>query len=153
MVREGIDVQVIDVASGEDITRLILTQIIAENAKGADSTFPLDMLRQMVIASGRVGGDGLMGYMKAMSEMYQNTFRAFTPSASPFPSPSPFDFGQQHFGAPRAPEPPAGAASQQAGPSTVEELRRRVEELERMMEQNSPKGAGKTKRASRQKHM
>jgi len=145
MVREGTDVQVIDVASGEDITRLVLTQIIAENAKGADSTFPLDMLRQMVIASGRVGGDGLMGYMKAMSEMYQNTFRAFAPAASPF------DFPPQHFGPQRAPEPPADAASQQSAPATVEELRRRVEELERMMEQHSGKGSGKTKRTGREK--
>ena len=32
-VQRGCDVRVIDVASGEDITRVILTQIIAEGAK------------------------------------------------------------------------------------------------------------------------
>ena len=33
LVQQGHDVQVVDAASGEDLTRLILTQIIAEGAK------------------------------------------------------------------------------------------------------------------------
>jgi len=53
MVRDGHDVQVVDAATGEDLTRLVLTQIIVEQAKAPDSTFPLDVLRQMVVASGK----------------------------------------------------------------------------------------------------
>ena len=122
MVREGTEVQVVDATSGEDLTRQVLTQIIAENAKVSDSAFPIDMLRQMVIASGRMGQEGMLGYMKAMSQMYESTFRAFVPPAQPKELPS------------------------------VEELRRRVEDLERMVEKNaSGKTAPKGKRASRAK--
>ena len=53
MLKKGHDVRVVDAASGKDITRLILTQIIIEDAKTPDSTFPLDLLRQMIITSGR----------------------------------------------------------------------------------------------------
>ena len=51
LVQQGCDVQVVDAASGEDITRLILTQIIAEGAKSSGSNFPLDILRQTNIDS------------------------------------------------------------------------------------------------------
>lgn len=136
MVRDGMDVQVVDAASGEDLTRMVLTQIIAENAKVSDSGFPVDMLRQMVIASGRVGQEGIVGYMKAMSDMYQNTFKAF--GAAP---PLPFDFVSQ--------EP---AVEDDATSPSVEELRRRVEDLERMVEKSARgKSARKSKPASRPK--
>lgn len=111
MVRDGVDVQVVDASTGEDLTRVVLTQIVAEKAKGPDSVFPIDVLRQMVIASGQVGRDGMLGYMKAMSEMYQNTFKAFAGSRLPF----------------AAPANTPGAS----GEPSVDELRRRVEELER----------------------
>ena len=44
LIRDGRDVQVVDAATGEDITRPVLTQIIMDQAKEPDSTFPLDML-------------------------------------------------------------------------------------------------------------
>ena len=53
LVREGHDVRVVDAATGEDLTRLILAQIVVEDAKAPDSVFPLDVLRQMIVASGR----------------------------------------------------------------------------------------------------
>jgi polyhydroxyalkanoate synthesis repressor PhaR len=84
MLQRGEDVQVVDAATGEDITRLILTQIIAEDAKTTDSTFPLDVLRQMVIATGRAGQEGTLKYMKAMLDFYQNSYRMMAPAVSPF---------------------------------------------------------------------
>src|SRR5689334_20533340 len=68
MVREGAEIQVIDVASGEDLTRVVLTQIIVENAKEPDSGFPVDLLRQMIMASGKAGKNGLISYMQTMSD-------------------------------------------------------------------------------------
>ncbi len=62
----------------------ILTQIIVEDAKTTDSSFPLDVLRQMVIASGRVGQEGTLKYMKAMLDFYQNSYRMMAPTANPF---------------------------------------------------------------------
>ena len=53
LLQQGNDVQMVDATTNEDITRLILTQIIVEDAKAPNSTFPVDLLRQMVITSGR----------------------------------------------------------------------------------------------------
>jgi len=84
ILQQGNDVQVIDATSGEDITRLILTQIIVEDAKTADSSFPLDLLRQMVITSGRLSQESTLKYMKAMLDIYQNTYRMMAPQLNPF---------------------------------------------------------------------
>src|ERR1700739_79547 len=88
LLQQGNEVQVVDASTGEDITRLILTQIIVEDAKTPESSFPLDLLRQMVMASGRASQEGALQYMRAMLDMYQNAYRAM-------PSPlSAFDFMQ-----------------------------------------------------------
>jgi polyhydroxyalkanoate synthesis repressor PhaR len=84
MLRRGKDVQVVDVATGEDITRLILTQIIVEGAKAPDSNFPLDILRQMVVASGRASQESALLYTKAMLDLYRNTYQAMSPALDPF---------------------------------------------------------------------
>jgi polyhydroxyalkanoate synthesis repressor PhaR len=140
MVRDGTEVQVIDAASGEDLTRLVLTQIIVEDVKAPGSGFPLDVLRQMVIASGRVSRETVVKYTKAMFDMYQNTYRALAPSLTPF------DFMQSMMGnAPRAAPAPSPAAPPEAertppaaGPSpqdaaAIEEMRQRIEDLERRL--------------------
>ena len=82
MVREGKDVKVKDAVTGEDLTRLVLTQIIVERAKAADSDFPVDVLRQMVVASGRATQETMLKYMKAAVDMYQDAYRAISPTLS-----------------------------------------------------------------------
>src|SRR5439155_20923440 len=84
MLQQGNDVQVVDASTNEDITRLILTQVIVEDAKTPNSTFPLDLLRQMVVASGRASQESALKYMKTMLEIYQNTYRAMVPPINPF---------------------------------------------------------------------
>ena len=81
LVRDGYDVRVVDASTGEDITRLVLAQIVLEDAKAADSVFPLDVLRQMIVASGKATQEGALRYMKAMLEMYQNAYRAMPGNA------------------------------------------------------------------------
>jgi polyhydroxyalkanoate synthesis repressor PhaR len=134
LVRDGHDVRVIDAASGEDITRLILAQIVLDDAKTPESVFPLDVLRQMIVASGRATQDNALRYMKAMMQMYQSAYRAM-------PSPlNPFQFLPGAWGQDQKDQPPPDGV-QAADPglhrpppagqsSEVEELRRRVEELE-----------------------
>jgi polyhydroxyalkanoate synthesis repressor PhaR len=51
LIRQGEDVQVVDARTGEDLTRVILTQIIVEDVKGGPSGLPLDLLRQLVMAT------------------------------------------------------------------------------------------------------
>src|SRR5271169_4574512 len=84
LVQEGHDVQVVDAATGEDLTRLVLTQIIVQHAKEPGSAFPLDILRQMVVACGKVTQGTTLKCMKAVLDMYQNAYRAMTPPVNPF---------------------------------------------------------------------
>ena len=72
LVRNGKDVQVIDSATGEDITRVTLTQIIVENAKGQPAGLPLELLRQLIVATDHVGQEFIMWYLKSAVETYQN---------------------------------------------------------------------------------
>jgi polyhydroxyalkanoate synthesis repressor PhaR len=130
LVKEGHDVEVVDAATGEDLTRLVLTQIIVEHAKEPDSAFPIDVLRQMVVASGKVTQEGAVNYMKAVFDMYQNAFRAVTPPLAPFdflraPQAAPAE-------APSGPGPhhPRGKEDEAAD---VSGLRQRIEELEALV--------------------
>lgn len=70
LVRNGTDVQVLDAATGEDITRVTLTQIIVEDAKGQPSGLPLELLRQLIVASDRVGQEFIMWYLKSAFDAY-----------------------------------------------------------------------------------
>lgn len=145
-VRRGYEIRVIDVASGEDITRVILTQIIAEGAKTPDSGFPLDILRQMVIASGRASQESALRYTKAMLDLYQSTYRAMTPTLNPF------DFlqGTPEPGARPDNEVRTDMTSAQADPNgrDLEELSRlkeRVAQLEKLIPSLSSKPSPKKK--------
>lgn len=146
-VQRGYEVRVIDVASGEDITRVILTQIIAEGAKTPDSSFPLDILRQMVIASGRASQESALRYTKAMLDLYQSTYRAMAPALNPF------EFMQNAAGseAEGGGEPQTGpeAKSPTGGDPHLEEvdhLKERVAELEKMVSSFTAKGSGRKQR-------
>jgi len=135
LVRDGNEVQVLDAATGEDITRLILTQIIVEHAKSPNSVFPLDALRQMVVASGRATQESALKYAKAAFEMYQTALQAMAPGLNPF------DFmnrpAQTHATAVESPpdsksggtEAPSHSPAVSEG-DEVAELRGRLEELE-----------------------
>jgi polyhydroxyalkanoate synthesis repressor PhaR len=149
MVRDGQDVQVLDAATGEDLTRLVLTQIIVEQAKEPDSAFPVDVLRQMVVASGKATQETTLKYMKALLDMYQNAYRVMAPPLSPFeffqkPAPPAEPFVQ----APPEPRRRAPARRQE----TNRDLKQRVEELESLVsELKAGKPQRKRKAAARPK--
>lgn len=138
LLQQGNEVQVVDATTNEDITRLILTQIIVEDAKTPNSTFPLDLLRQMVIASGRASQENTLNYMRGMLEIYQNTYRAMVPPINPF------DFTRD--ARPQEPRPAAESAKpgsrrkKAGGPDTdeVKALKRRLAELEKLVSRLVP---------------
>jgi len=149
LVRDGHDVSVIDAATGEDITRMVLAQIVLDDAKLPNSVFPLDVLRQMIVASGKATQENALRYMKAMMEMYQNAYRAMPSPLNALEfMPNMWGQGKGANGAPQAPDPSSGRA---AGPppnqgSEVVELRRRIEELEAALSRRKPANkARKTK--------
>jgi polyhydroxyalkanoate synthesis repressor PhaR len=143
LVQQGYDVRVVDAASGEDITRLTLTQIIAEGAKTADSKFPLDILRQMVIASGRASQESAVRYTKAMLDLYQSTYRAMVPTLNPFE----FMQGQT----PAAAEAKAPNAAGDAGSDEMSQLKARLAELERAISGIAPGKSGSGARPASKK--
>jgi polyhydroxyalkanoate synthesis repressor PhaR len=72
MVRNGKDLQVVDANTGEDLTRVTMTQIIVENAKGQPTGLPLELLRQLIVTTDRVGQEFIMWYLKSAFDAYQN---------------------------------------------------------------------------------
>ena len=71
LVRNGTEVQVVDSKTGEDLTHVTLTQIIVENAKDKPSGLPLELLRQLVMASDHVGQEFISWYLKSAFDTYQ----------------------------------------------------------------------------------
>ncbi len=71
LVRNGKDLQVVDAKTGEDLTRVTLTQIIVEDAKEQPTGLPLELLRQLIVASDRVGQEFIMWYLKSAFDAYQ----------------------------------------------------------------------------------
>ena len=155
LVQQGFDVQVVDATSGEDITRVILTQIIAEGAKTPDSNFPLDVLRQMVIASGRASQESAIRYTKAMLDLYQSTYRAMVPALNPF------DFLQNATNPAASQQTATAANTASAGTSSasvnpaksqapsdeLSQLKQRLAELERAVISMAPGKAAAPKPA------
>ena len=137
LLRDGHDVRVVDAASDKDITRLILTQIIIEDAKTPDSAFPLDLLRQMIVTSGQASQETALRYMKTMLDLYQDTYRAMSPAVNPFAM---FRSG---FAAPAAgvrdqsgsvsAAPPEPRPATSPEPEDVGELKKRVADLEQLV--------------------
>ena len=124
MIHKGVEVQVVDARSGEDLTRVILTQIIMEDAKGRGGGLPLDLLRQLIVASDRVTHDFLMWYLTTVTEMYQKAQSALHTR--------PRDLVRNLFSS----QPPAPVATQA---EDLEALRKRVQELEERLEQATSK--------------
>lgn len=71
-IRQGRDIKVVDARSGEDLTRVVLTQIIVEDAKGQSGGLPLELLRQLIVASDQAGREFLMWYLHSAFDAYRN---------------------------------------------------------------------------------
>lgn len=71
LIRQGNEVQVVDAKSGKDLTRVTLTQIITEDAKNKPTGLPLELLRQLIVASDQVGREFIMWYLKSAFDAYQ----------------------------------------------------------------------------------
>jgi len=71
MVRDGIEVRVVDGRTGKDITHIIMTQIIVEDAKERKIALPLQLLTQLVRASDKATHDFLSWYLDNAFDLYQ----------------------------------------------------------------------------------
>ena len=121
LVRKGEDIQVVDVKTGEDVTRVVLTQIIVEDAKDRPAGLPLELLRQLIVASDRAGQEFLIWYLNSAFDAYRKVQESVQTRLSDVRSAalSPLTIMKNLLGTPEA-----GADTELA------ELRRRVAELE-----------------------
>jgi polyhydroxyalkanoate synthesis repressor PhaR len=125
LVRAGKEVRVVDAKTGRDLTRVTLTQIITEDAKDKPTGLPLELLRQLIIASDEVRQEFLMWYLKSAFDTYEKLQDAVQNRLSEVQSAilSPVDMMKRFLGS--ASESPRAAEE-----AEVETLRRRVAELE-----------------------
>ncbi len=143
-VRAGKDVQVVDAKTGQDLTRVTLTQIITEDAKDKPTGLPLELLRQLIVASDEVRQEFIMWYLKSAFDTYQRVQDAVQSRLGEVQSAvlSPVDMMRQLLrGAPAA-EPRAELE--------LDALRRRVAELEAGLAK-TPRGKQRSRRKQKGK--
>ncbi len=70
MVKEGVEFEVHDARTGEDITRSVLTQIIFEEEAKGQNLLPIRFLRQLI----RFYGDSLQAFVPGYLDMSMESF-------------------------------------------------------------------------------
>ena len=143
MVRDGSDVRVVDGRTGKDVTHIILTQIIAENAKERQIALPLELLTQIVRASDKATHDFLSWYLNSTLDLYQKAQNSVNTKLSKTKKAvsTPLDYVRNLLAAHSWPPTAEGGE--------VEQLRRRVEELQTRLAQPK-KSARRAPRRGRQ---
>lgn len=128
-VRRGADVKVVDARTGEDLTRIVLTQIIVEDAKEQQVGLPLELLRQLIVASDQAGRDFLMWYLGAAFDAYKKVQSTVESRLSEVRSAalSPLNVMKNLLGT----TPPVSS-------NELDQLRERVAELEERLKQPAP---------------
>ena len=139
MIRQGKDVKVVDAKSARDLTRVTLTQIITEDAKDKPTGLPLELLRQLIVASDEVRQEFVMWYLKSAFDTYQKVQDAVQNRLTDVQSAilSPVDTMKRFL----ATAPPRNESTEELGA-----LRKRVAELEATLKN---KATSRPKRAKR----
>ena len=141
MIRHGEEIQVVDARTGEDLTRVVLTQIILENAREQPTGLPLELLHQLIMASDRAGQEFISWYLKSAFDTYHKVNEAVQDRLADVRNVamSPLNLMKNFLGG--TPPSPSPADSE------LEQLRRRVAELEERLRQPRPKPARKRGKA------
>ena len=143
LVRNGKNVQVLDAATGEDITRVTLTQIIVEDAKGQPSGLPLELLKQLIVTTDHVGQEFILWYLKSAFDTYQKVQSSVQNRLSQMQSAalSPLQMMRNLMD--------TSAEKRGAAEDEITELRARLAELEE--QQKKPKARAPKKAATRKR--
>ena len=142
LVRNGTEVQVLDAKTDEDLTRQTLTQIIAEDTKGQPSGLPVELLRQLVMATDHVGQEFISWYLKSAFDSYQKVQGAIQNGFSGVQSAA---FSQLSM----VKKFVQGAGAQEKPASEeLEELKKRLAEMEARAAKEAPKKSAAKKSAA-----
>ena len=138
LIREGRELKVVDAKTGQDLTRVTLTQIITEDAKDKPTGLPLELLRQLIVASDEVRQEFVMWYLKSAFDTYQKVQDAVQSRLGEVQSAilSPVDMMKSFLGTAPAPSPPPQKQKVETGPE-MDALRKRVAELEARLQKGA----------------
>jgi polyhydroxyalkanoate synthesis repressor PhaR len=138
IIRQGKVVRIVDAKTGRDLTRVTLTQIITEDARDKPTGLPLELLRQLIVASDEVRQEFVMWYLKSAFDAYDKVQGAVQSRLGEVQSAilSPVDMMAKILGS----SPPA---QQSENGAELKALRKRVAELETRL--------GKSARSRRKK--
>lgn len=137
LVRQGKEVRVEDARTGKDLTRVTLTQIITEDAKQKPTGLPLELLRELIVASDQARQEFIMWYLKSAFDTYQAVQNAVQDRIGNVQSAllSPVESVKRFLGGMSRSQPPAES-------DELRTLRRRVAQLEARLSK-PPKGKGR----------
>ena len=125
LIRKGKQVRVLDAKTGQDLTRVTLTQIIVEDAKGGPTGLPLGLLRQLIVASDHVGREFVMWYLNSAFSAYQKVRESLQSGLSEVRSAV-------------LPHLPITKGSTEGGNDDSQALRKRIEQLEARLKKPAP---------------
>jgi polyhydroxyalkanoate synthesis repressor PhaR len=142
LIRDGRPVQVLDARTGEDITRVVLTQIIVEDARTKPSGLPSEFLRQLIMTSDQVGREFIMWYLNSAFDAYKKVQHSLQNGLAEVQSAatSPVDLIKNFIKGKETPRPTEA--------DTLQELQKRIAELEARLE-HSPSAKKPKRRAPR----
>ena len=142
LIREGKELKVVDAKTGEDLTRVTLTQIITEDAREKPTGLPLELLRQLIVASDHARQEFIMWYLKSAFDTYQTVKDAVENRLSHMQSSllSPGEAIKRFMaGSQSQPQQPADSASE------LEALRQQVTRLEAKLRKTPAKNRPRKK--------
>ena len=157
-IRAGRDVKIVDLKSGDDLTRSYLLQIIAEHEAKGDAVLPLGVLTDLVRSYTGAAQSVVPDFLAASFEMLRSgqskmmeNMAAMNPMAQ-MPGVKAMQESQAAFlkamtgggwppgGAPDAPAPeapPAGAAPAAGGGEDLDAIRKQLAEMQAMLSKMS----------------
>jgi polyhydroxyalkanoate synthesis repressor PhaR len=141
LIRQGKDLKVVDAKTGQDLTRVTLTQVITEDVKGKPTGLPLELLRQLIVASDEVRQEFIMWYLKSALDAYQKVQNAVENRLGEVQSAilSPVETVKRFLG-------PADATAAPSEETEVDQLRKRVGQLEARLEKSAGKPHGRKRK-------
>ena len=143
MVRDGLQVRVVDGRSGKDLTHLIFTQIIVENAREREIALPLQLLTELVKASDKATHEFLTWYLNNTLDLYKKAQEAVHNRLATAKTvvASPLEFVRNLL---------AGHSLQAQVPAAesaeITELRRQIKELQARLPRSGKKGRPESRR-------
>ncbi|WP_121633443.1 polyhydroxyalkanoate synthesis repressor PhaR [Tropicibacter alexandrii] len=72
-IRDGRDVQIVDLKSGDDLTRQYLLQIVAENESKGQSVLPINVLTDLVRSYTTTATSAVPQFLAASFEMFRDS--------------------------------------------------------------------------------